>query len=126
MTLLLVAIGGFFGAIARYLVDFRVASRVSTRLPLGTLVVNVSGSLALGILVGTMAAAGGPEWVMTLLGAGFLAAYTTFSTWMFETARLSQRGAIGAAVTYVAVTAGVGIAAAAAGLLVGVSFGRLL
>lgn len=119
MTLLLVAVGGCFGAVARYLVDFWVVSRGITRVPLGTLIVNVSGSLGLGLLVGAMGAAGGAEWLMTLAGAGFLAAYTTFSTWMFEAARLIQRGAVGTALAYLLATVGVGIAAAAAGLFLG-------
>jgi fluoride exporter len=126
MTLLLVAIGGFFGAIARYLVDFWVVSRGVTRVPLGTLLVNVSGSLGLGLLVGVMGSTGDPGWVTTLVGTGFLAAYTTFSTWMFEAARLIQRGAVGAAITHVVVTVGAGVAAAAAGLIVGAGVGRLL
>jgi fluoride exporter len=123
MTLLLVAVGGFFGAIARYLVDFRVVSRGAGRVPLGTLLVNVSGSLGLGVLVGVMGSIGGPEWVMTLIGAGFLAAYTTFSTWMFEAVRLIQRGALRAAVLHLAVTFGLGIIAASLGLMAGVGFG---
>jgi len=86
MTILLVAAGGALGAIARYLVDFWVVSRGITRVPLGTLVVNVSGSFALGLLVGILGTTGGPDWILTLLGTGFLAAYTTFSTWMFEAA----------------------------------------
>jgi fluoride exporter len=124
MTLLLVAVGGFFGAIARYLVDFRVVSRGVTRVPLGTLIVNVSGSFGLGLLVGASASMGSPEWVMTGLGAGFLAAYTTFSTWMFEAARLIQRGAVGATVTHLAVTILLGIVAAASGLVLGLGLGR--
>jgi fluoride exporter len=125
MTMLLVAVGGFFGAIARYLVDFWVVSRGIARVPFGTLLVNVSGSLGLGLLVGVMGSGGGPEWVMTLVGAGFLAAYTTFSTWMFETARLIQRKAVRAAIAHLVLTVGAGIAAAAAGLLVGIGFGSL-
>jgi fluoride exporter len=71
-----------------------------------------------------MGSAGDPEWVMTLVGAGFLAAYTTFSTWMFETARLIQRGAVGTAITHLAATIGIGIIAAAAGLVLGIGLGR--
>ena len=123
MTLLLVAVGGFFGAIARYLVDFRVVSRGIGQVPIGTLLVNVSGSLGLGVLVGVMGSLGGPEWVMTLVGAGFLAAYTTFSTWMFEAARLIQRGAVRVAIVHLGLTVGLGIIAASLGLMAGVGFG---
>jgi fluoride exporter len=124
VTLLLVAVGGFFGAIARYLVDFWVVSHGVDRVPLGTLIVNVSGSFGLGLLVGGFGSMGGPEWVMAMLGAGFLAAYTTFSTWMFEAARLIQRGAVGATIMHLAVTIVLGIVAAVAGLVLGLGLGR--
>jgi len=119
MTMLLVAVGGALGAIARYLVDFWVVSRGITRVPLGTLVVNVSGSFALGLLVGVLGATGGPDWILTLGGTGFLAAYTTFSTWMFEAARLVQRGAWSAALVHLSATVVLGVGFAAAGLWLG-------
>jgi fluoride exporter len=119
MTILLVAAGGALGAIARYLVDFWVVSRGISRVPLGTLAVNASGSFALGLLVGVLGTTGGPEWILTFLGTGFLAAYTTFSTWMFEAARLIQRGAYSAALLHLLVTAGLGVGVAATGLAVG-------
>jgi fluoride exporter len=126
VTLLLVAVGGCFGAIARYLVDFWVVSRGVARIPLGTLIVNVSGSFGLGLLVGAFGSTGGPEWVMTVLGAGFLAAYTTFSTWMFEAARLIQRGAVGSTITHLGLTIVLGIVAAASGLVLGLGLGGSL
>jgi len=119
MTLLLVAAGGALGAIARFLVDFWVVSRGITRAPLGTMVVNVSGSLGLGLLVGILGATGGPEWILTIVGTGFLAAYTTFSTWMFEAARLVQRGAWSAALVHLFATVVLGVGFAAAGLWLG-------
>lgn len=138
MTLLLAAAGGALGALTRYLVDLGVASRGISRVPFGTLVVNVTGSLGLGILVGAIgasgavgaggavgavgvagAAGGGTEWLVALAGGGFLAAYTTFSTWMFEVVRLAQRGAHRAAAFHVLGTVVPGVAAAALGLAVG-------
>jgi CrcB protein len=119
MTIFLVAAGGALGATARYLVDFWVVSRGITRVPLGTLVVNVSGSFALGLLVGVLGTTGGPDWILTLLGTGFLAAYTTFSTWMFEAARMVQRRAYSAALLHLSLTAGLGVGFAAAGLWIG-------
>ncbi len=119
MSLLLVAVGGALGAIARYLVDFFVGSRGITRIPLGTTVVNTSGSFALGVLVGVLGSTGGPDWILTLVGTGFLAAYTTFSTWMFEAARLLQRGAYRAALLHLFLTAVLGVALAVAGLWLG-------
>jgi fluoride exporter len=141
MTLLLAAAGGSLGAVARYLVDFWVASRGISRVPFATPIVNVSGSLALGVLMGAIgvagatgaggevagavggavggATAGGPEWLVAFAGAGFLAAYTTFSTWMFEVVRLTQRGAHLTAALHVLGTIVPGVIAAALGLAAG-------
>lgn len=91
MTLpLLLAIGavGGLGAIARFAVDAAVSARASGAFPYGTLVVNVSGALALGILVGAALSSD----AYRVAGTGFLGAYTTFSTWMFESQRLSEDG----------------------------------
>ena len=74
------ALGGV-GAVARFVVDRAVSDRVGTGFPWGTLVVNATGSFALG-LVGTS----------MLVGTGLLGAYTTFSTWMLETHRLGEDG----------------------------------
>ena len=76
-----VAIAGGFGAVARYLMDRLVLSRSGgSILPWGTWVVNITGSLALGLLVGV----GSGAWLGPVLNpavtAGFLGAYTTFST----------------------------------------------
>jgi fluoride exporter len=119
MTLLFVAAGGALGAIARYLVDFWVVSRGITHAPLGTMVENVSGSLGLGLLIGIFGSTGGPDWILTIVGTGFLAAYTTFSTWMFEAARLVQRGAWSAALVHLSATAVLGVGFAAVGLWLG-------
>jgi CrcB protein len=91
VTLLVVAgvglLGGM-GAVARFLLDGAVASRVATSFPFGTLAVNLTGALALGVLHG--AGAGGDA--LRLVGTGLLGAYTTFSTWMLESHRLGEDG----------------------------------
>lgn len=125
-SLLLVAAGGSFGAVARYLVDFWTVSRGISRLPLGTLVVNVSGSFGAGLLVGMLGAADDPDLLMTTLGAGFLGAYTTFSTWMFGSARLIQRGAVRAALVNLVGTVVLGLAAAVIGLMLAAGAGGSL
>ncbi len=79
---------GGAGAIARFLLDGTVADRLGRTFPFGTLVVNLSGALALGLLVGL--APGGDT--LRLLGTGLLGAYTTFSTWAFESHRLAEAG----------------------------------
>jgi fluoride exporter len=113
--MLLVALGGALGAVARYLVDFWVESRGISRIPLGTVIVNVTGSFGLGMLVGVLDLTTAPGWLGTFLGAGFLAAYTTFSTWMFEAARLVQRRAYAAAALSLVGSIVAGVLAAAAG-----------
>jgi CrcB protein len=90
---LLVAVGGALGAAARYLLDRAIAVRQTGPFPLGTLVINVSGSIALGLLLGLAVAHQLPASVVTLVGTGFLGAYTTFSTFTFETLRLLEDGA---------------------------------
>jgi CrcB protein len=90
---LLVATGGALGAAARYLLDRTIAVRQRGPFPLGTLVINVSGSIALGLLIGLAVAHRIPASVVTWAGTGFLGAYTTFSTFTFETLRLLEDGA---------------------------------
>jgi CrcB protein len=115
MTVLLVLIGGALGAPVRYVVDLMVQSRHDSVLPWGTFLVNAAGSLVLGAMAGAVAAAGGPHWLLTLVGTGFCGALTTFSTFSFETVRLAEEGALGAAVVNVAGSVLVGAAACAAG-----------
>ena len=115
MTVLLVLVGGALGAPVRYVVDLMVQSRHDSVLPWGTFVVNAVGSLVLGATAGGVAAAGGPDWVLTLVGTGFCGALTTFSTFSFETVRLAEERALRAAAVNVAGSVVVGAAACAAG-----------
>lgn len=78
------ALLGGAGAVARFALDSLVGRRTATAFPLGTFVVNVSGSFALGVL--SAAALG--STTLFLLGTGLLGSYTTFSTWMFESEQL--------------------------------------
>lgn len=94
MTLLLVLLGGAVGAPLRYLTDVVVQSRHDSVFPWGTLSVNAVGSLILGATAGGVAAAGGPEWILTLVGTGFCGALTTFSAFGFETVRLAEEGSL--------------------------------
>jgi CrcB protein len=91
MTLpLLIGIGlaGGVGALARFALDGAVAARVASEFPFGTLAVNLTGAFALGILVGSTIDSDGYR----LAGTGFVGAYTTFSTWAFESHRLGEDG----------------------------------
>jgi CrcB protein len=88
IVFLLLSLAGGLGAACRLLVDGVVRSRVKASYPIGTMLINVTGSLLLGLLTGL--AIGGlvaEEW-RTVLGTGFLGGYTTFSTASFETVRL--------------------------------------
>jgi CrcB protein len=88
-----IAIGGALGAIARYQVTAAIQSRIPLGFPLGTFLVNVSGCLAMGI-VGTLLAdrlALNPNWRFAV-PIGFIGAYTTFSTFEFETFRAVNDG----------------------------------
>jgi CrcB protein len=108
------------GAPLRYLVDRSVADRVDGAFPWGTLLVNASGSLVLGLLTGLALYHAFPKAPKVILGTGFCGAYTTFSTFTFETVRLVEEGALkeafgNAAGTLVtcAALAGLGLALAA-------------
>jgi CrcB protein len=79
---------GGVGAIGRFLLDGAVASRVGRAFPFGTLAVNLTGALTLGVLYG--ASVGDDS--LRLAGTGLLGAFTTFSTWAFESHRLGEDG----------------------------------
>lgn len=111
---------GALGAPARYLVDGFVRERTGAGFPWGTFVVNATGSLLLGLLAGLGLYHAFPETPRLVLGTGFCGAYTTFSTFTFETVRLLEEGALSEAFRYalgtlvvcaVAAGAGVGLAA---------------
>jgi fluoride exporter len=90
MTMLLVMVAGSFGAVCRAVVAHAVAMRLPSHMPWGTLAVNLIGSFALGALFVTASRLGWPSSATAALGAGFLGAFTTFSTWMYETVRLIE------------------------------------
>ncbi|MDQ6837806.1 MAG: CrcB family protein [Actinomycetota bacterium] len=85
-----VGLAGSAGGVVRFLVDGAVTDRFATRVPLGTMFINVTGSLVLGVLVGLVAFDGTPDLWQTVAGTGFCGGYTTFSTASFETVRLIQ------------------------------------
>ena len=123
MELVLVGIGGFFGAIARRVVDVVVTERAGVTFPLGTLVINVSGSFVVGLLFAWMLERDVlPMSLRAPLMIGFLGAYTTFSTWMLESWRLVEDGAWALAVLNLAGSVAIGLIAVVAGLAVGRQF----
>lgn len=98
MVMLLVALFGGLGAVARFVVDGLIRTRVRSIGSIGTIVINVTGAVALGVIAGLVAAhVAQPDW-QVVIGTGFLGGYTTFSTTSFETVRLIQQGRIRLAV----------------------------
>ena len=114
-----VLIGGA-GSVLRFLADGVVASSVDQHgagrdFPLGTLAVNVSGAVILGLLTGLALGHG----AALLAGTAAVGSYTTFSTWMLETQRLTEERQHGKAALNVAASLAAGVAAAALGQLLG-------
>jgi CrcB protein len=114
-----VTVAGAIGAVLRYLIDRWVQARFESDFPYGTLVINVTGSLILGLLVGSALHHGVSSDWLTVLGTGLIGAYTTFSTFTFDTFRLSGGDARLSAVINLAGSLLAGLAAAAAGLALG-------
>ncbi len=92
-NVLIIGIGGFVGAISRYWVALWIGQRWGRSFPLGTFVINVTGSFLIGLLMTLMAErfTENPQWRL-LLVVGFLGAYTTFSTFEYETGALMKDG----------------------------------
>lgn len=110
-----VALLGGLGAVARLFGEHGVRRQLNVTFPIGTTVVNVTGAFALGLLT----ALGVSHTVTTLLGTGFLGAYTTFSGWMLETRAEAESRRLGAAAANIAVSVVLGLAAAALGYWLG-------
>lgn len=108
------ALGGF-GAILRFAIDALVQRRVSGEFPLGTLIVNVTGTFSLGILTG----AGVSGNASLLAGTAVLGSFTTFSTWMLETERLVEEGDDRIGTSNILLSAAAGLGAALLGWGVG-------
>ncbi len=106
---------GALGAVARFRVDSVVSARLPSDFPLGTLVVNLTGSFALGVLVGASV----PHRVALLLGTGFMGGYTTFSTWMVESVRLGEVANLAFLLRNLWLSMLIGFAAAGAGFYLG-------
>ena len=117
--LLLVASGGWLGGMARFWISGMVARRFGETFPWGTLVVNVTGSAAIGVLAGVLTARGAllgqtmPVW--TLLALGVLGSYTTVSSFSLQTLALLRGGETRHALLNVMGSVAACLAAAAAG-----------
>ncbi|MDN4598100.1 fluoride efflux transporter CrcB [Leifsonia virtsii] len=120
-VLLVIAVGlaGGVGAVARLVLDGLLRARVRVSFPLGTTVINVTGSFLLGLVTGLALVHGlPPEW-RAVLGTGFLGGYTTFSTASYETVRLAQQRRYRAALMNGVGMLALALAAAGLGLWLG-------
>lgn len=110
MTLALVLLGGAAGALLRYVTEVVVRRRLRTAFPVGTFLVNLTGSVILGFVTGAATAL--PPRVGTLVGTGFCGALTTYSTFGNETLHLWQNDRRRLAVAYVTASVSAGLAGA--------------
>jgi CrcB protein len=117
-----VALAGALGALARFGVHAVVQSRAASNFPYGTVVVNLTGSFALGLLVGFVTYQGLDADARTILGTGFIGAYTTFSSFSYETLGLAEEGASIGALLNALGSVVLGLLAATAGFALGGAF----
>jgi fluoride exporter len=107
-------IGGT-GSVLRFLVDGSVGATAGRDFPVGTLVVNISGAVILGLLTGLALS----HDAALLAGTAAVGSYTTFSTWMLETQRMAEERQRRSVLLNVIVSLVLGVAAAALGKLIG-------
>lgn len=120
MRYLLILFGGGIGSLARYVAGLAIMTRFGTRFPLGTLVVNVTGSFLIGLLMTLLTERfqPHPNWRLVLV-VGFLGGYTTFSSFEWETFSAIREGGFWVGLANVAGSVLFGYAAVWLGALVG-------
>lgn len=121
VTLLHVALGGALGASARYLTGLAALRLLGAGFPWGTVIVNIVGSFAMGLLVVTLAQLGATRFA-PLLMTGLLGGFTTFSAFSLDAVTLFERGDAFEAVLYIVASVLLSLAALCAGLLIARSF----
>ena len=117
---LMVGIGGCLGSILRFWLGRYIVSKMGTRCPNGTFVVNITGSFLVGLIFAwlTVRTSWSPNW-RYLIPIGFIGGYTTFSSFEYETLRTIQDGQIGLGLLYVAASVVVGFVAVWGGMIAG-------
>lgn len=116
----MVGIGGALGSILRFWLGSLIGSRMGTRFPYGTFVINVTGSFLIGFVFALLTAR--TQWSVNwryLIPIGFIGGYTTFSSFEFETLRTIQDGQIGIGLLYVGLSVVLGFFAVWGGVVTG-------
>lgn len=123
MKYLWIALGGALGSVARYAVGLWIYERMGTRFPYGTFVINITGCFIIGFALTILDARVGlpPAW-REAIPIGFVGAYTTFSTFEYETLRAVQHGQSAIGLLYVMLSVVIGFAAVWLGSAAGRSF----
>jgi fluoride exporter len=116
MIALWVSLAGGAGAAARYVLDSQLRTRWPIPFPVGTMLINVTGSLIFGVLTGLVIAHGASTDLRTIAGTGFCGGYTTFSAASVESVRLAEQQRWVSCLTYTAGSLVLAVLAAAAGL----------
>ena len=118
MNLVIIALGGALGAVSRFLLGNAVSKAIGSALPYGTFVVNVIGCFAMGLLMTIIVDREllPASWCLFLC-VGLLGGFTTFSSFAYEGLMLLNEGRLLAVLTYVGGSVGLGLVAAAAGVL---------
>ena len=118
MNLMMIALGGALGAVSRFLLGNAVSKAVGSALPFGTFVINVAGCFVMGLLMTLIVDREMlPAAWRLFLCVGFLGGFTTFSSFGYETSMLLAEGRLLAVLAYVGRIVGLGLVAAAAGVL---------
>jgi fluoride exporter len=117
MNYLLVFVGGGLGASLRHTINIACAKCIGTSFPYGTFIINITGSIAMGLIAGYLAFKGqaSQPWRLFVM-TGILGGYTTFSAFSLDTALLYERGELGLALFYVLGSVVLSIAGLFAGL----------
>jgi CrcB protein len=117
---MMVGVGGFLGAIARFGLAAYIGNKMGTRFPYGTFVINISGSFLIGLILTLLTERThlSPNW-RYLIPVGFIGAYTTFSTFEYETLRVFQDGQAAVAFLNVGLSVCIGFIAVWLGVVVG-------
>lgn len=121
---LYIAVGGALGAVARYWVGAAVAGRMGTRFPYGTFIINMSACVIIGFSLTFLSRRAGinPAW-RYLIPVGFVGAYSTFSTYEWETLAELRAGAFSLAALYAFGSLILGLAAVWCGIMLGETLG---